>query len=105
VLSCWLTDSRRVTVRPQASQAYSYRGMADPPWAEVICMVLAPRGLVKLLEENRGRALRAVGERPTSSRPRPEVPCTRSGPAVLPGGWGGGLVMGRPTRRGPFHSL
>src|SRR5215510_7934020 len=62
-LPCWLTDSQRVTMRPQASQRYSYRGMADPPFAGATCMVSAPRSIVKLVRTCRGRTVKRVVDR------------------------------------------
>src|SRR5215471_9853693 len=55
-LSCWLTDRWRVTVRPQASQRYSYRGMADPPLLGRLYDERAPRLCQTEAEKIRSRA-------------------------------------------------
>src|SRR5215470_20343888 len=55
-LSCWLTDRWRVTVRPQASQRYSYLGMADPPLLGRLYDERAPRLCQTEAEKIRSRA-------------------------------------------------
>src|SRR5262249_4240687 len=63
-LSCWLTDRGRVTVRPQASQRYSYRGMANPPLLGRLDDERAPR-----LCQTEAEKARCCAQSVTSSRP------------------------------------